>query len=74
VHTVEGLLKVYEVQVNRSVPFYTLLNYVAQGEDLVNTSSSSSKPCLFFSELEVYGLVDSPQKDYIILQMVLTEV
>jgi len=45
-HAVEGLFKVYEVDVKLTLPLCALLYDVTQGKDLVSVPLSFPKPCL----------------------------
>ena len=52
-HTVKGLGEIYKVDIESSLPFGTLFNYISQCENMINTAPSSSETCLFLHE--VYG-------------------
>lgn len=62
VNTVKGILAIYEMNIQQSIPFYLLLYDVFQSEYFVNIPFLFSKSCLFLSQDVIYLSVNSVEE------------
>ena len=46
--------KIYQVHIESSLPFGTLLNNISQRENMIDTTPSSPEPCLVLAKFMVH--------------------